>query len=177
MNEDSVAATEASQGLLVDLESPAFRSSDYVSLMERIRANEDKLSDLKPLASHGGIHKTLERVRKYYYWPSLVKDVKVHVLACETKAAIKIQRPPMGVPAESQRFFQKLYIDFLAVKKLTADVVIKYLQEDLFLTFGVPETIISDNGSQFKAEIFQKFLRVNKILHTLTAVYSPQANA
>jgi len=45
------------------------------------------------------------------------------------------------------------------VSKLTADVVVKYLQQDLVHTFGVPETIVSDNGSQFKSEEFQKLLR------------------
>jgi len=29
-----------------------------------------------PLASHGGIHKSVERVRRYYFWPRLVPDVK-----------------------------------------------------------------------------------------------------
>jgi len=29
-----------------------------------------------PLASHGCVHKTLERLKRYYYWPGLVKDVK-----------------------------------------------------------------------------------------------------
>ncbi|XP_070141639.1 uncharacterized protein [Drosophila kikkawai] len=62
-------------------------------------------------------------------------------------------------------------------KKLSADVVIKYMQQELLHTFGFPETIVSDNGSQFKAEAFQKFLRKYQISHTLTAAYSPQANA
>jgi len=64
-----------------------------------------------------------------------------------------------------------------AAKKFTAEVVTKYLQQDLFQTFGVPETILSDNGSQFRAEIFQKLLREYSISHTLTAAYSPQSNA
>jgi len=41
-----------------------------------------------------------------------------------------------------------------AVKNLKADVIVKYMQQDLFHTFGVPETIITDNGSQFKSEAF-----------------------
>jgi len=69
------------------------------------------------------------------------------------------------------------FVFLKAVKKFTAEVVIKYLQQDLFHTFGVPETIASDNGSQFRAEIFQKLLREYSISHTLTAAYSPQSNA
>jgi len=37
-----------------------------------------------PLASHGGKHKTVERVRRYYFSPRLVPDVKAYVNACET---------------------------------------------------------------------------------------------
>jgi len=110
-----------------------------------------------------------------------------------------VQRPALGIAPKSQRFFQRLYIDprsrsgnvgifivldhfskfvFLkAVKKMTADVVVKYLQQELFHTFGVPETIVSDNGSQFRSEPFQKLLNQHKISHSLTAVYAPQANA
>ncbi|XP_030385488.1 uncharacterized protein LOC115632467 isoform X1 [Scaptodrosophila lebanonensis] len=251
VHDDEIAAIESSNGLLVDLESKFFKSDDYTELMERVKANADKLPDVKvvenfvyrrsdhatgdqlhdsfgwklwipkelvsevlknahdhPLASHGGVHKTLERIRRYYYWPGLVNDVKCYINSCETckttKAPNTVQRPPIGKSPESQRFFQRLYIDFLgpyprsrsgnigifivmdhytkfvflkAVKKLTADVVVKYMQQELFHTFGVPETVVSDNGSQFKAEAFQKLLRDNQVVHTLTAVYSPQANA
>jgi len=170
-----------------------------IPVAEFLKKNHDD-----PLASHGGIHKTLERVRRYYSWPGLVNDVKSYTQSCETckstKAPNRTQRPPMGVTPVSQRFFHRLYIEFpgpylrsrssnigifivldhyskfvflKAVKKFTAEVVIKYLQQDLFHTFGVPETIVSDNGSQFRAEIFQKLLREYSISHTLTAAYSP----
>jgi len=45
------------------------------------------------------------------------------------------------------------------------------------MTFGVPETVVSDNGSQFRSEAFQKLMKTYEISHVLTAVYSPQANA
>ncbi|XP_044573282.1 uncharacterized protein K02A2.6-like [Drosophila ananassae] len=143
-----------------------------------------KKSHDDPLASHGGVHKTLER--RYYFWPGMVNDVKDYISACEscrmTKAPNRALRPPMGKAVESQRFFQRLNINFLgpyprAVKKLTADVVLKYLEEDLFHTFGFPESIVSDNGSQFRSEKFQGMLRSHRITHTLTAVHAPQANA
>lgn len=39
-----------------------------------------------------------------------------------------------------------------AVKKLTVEVVVKYLQQYLWHTFGMPEVIVSDNGSQLRAD-------------------------
>ena len=42
--------------------------------------------------------------------------------------------------------------------------------------FGLPQTIVSDNGSSFTSTEFQKFVKVNGINHVLTAPYQPQAN-
>jgi len=64
-----------------------------------------------PLASHGGVHKTLERLRRYYYWPGWVKGVKEYIRSCDTckmnKAPNQALRPPMGKVSESARAFQK----------------------------------------------------------------------
>jgi len=37
-----------------------------------------------PFASHGGVQKTVERLRRYYYWPGLVRDVKQYIEGCIT---------------------------------------------------------------------------------------------
>lgn len=93
-----------------------------------------------------------------------------------------VLRPPLGQPTMTQRLFQKMYIDFLGpyprsisghigifvvldhfskypflkpVKKLSADVICKYLEEDIFFSFGVPETIVSDNRVQFRTKTFK----------------------
>ena len=38
----------------------------------------------------------------------------------------------------------------------------------IFSYFGLPEHLVTDNGTQFTSDEFQKFLRENDILHTLT---------
>lgn len=160
-----------------------------------------------PLSSHSGINKTLERLRRYYFWPNMVNDVKSYINSCDicktTKHPNQTMRPPMGNTGETHRCFQRLYVDFLGpyprsksgnigifvvldhfskfpfihpVRKFTADAIIEYLQE-VFLTFGVPESIVSDNGTQFKANKFNKLLSHYGISHVYTAVHSPQANA
>lgn len=63
------------------------------------------------------------------------------------------------------------------INKFTADVVVNYLEGELFHTFGVPESIVSDNGSQFKSVIFNQLLQRYGVSHIYTAIYSPQANA
>lgn len=50
-----------------------------------------------------------------------------------------------------------------AVKKLSADVVVKYMRQELLHTFGVPKTVFSDNGIQFKSESFRTLMRENRV--------------
>ena len=46
----------------------------------------------------------------------------------------------------------------------------------LFVQFGVPESIVSDNGAQFIAAEFKKFCRMNGIRHIQTAPYHLSSN-
>lgn len=160
------------------------------------------------LSAHSGINKTVEKLRRYYYWPNLINDVRKYINNCNicksTKAPNYCLRPSLQQPSVPQRIFQKLCVDFLgpyprtrsgnigifvvldylskfvllkAVKKLSADVVCKFLEEEVFHCYGVPESIVSDNGIQFKSKLFKSLLRKYSIKHLCTAIYSPQANA
>ena len=46
----------------------------------------------------------------------------------------------------------------------------------LFATRGLPEQLVSDNGSQFTADKFGEFLRSNSIKHIRSAPYHPATN-
>ncbi|KAL7726634.1 hypothetical protein ACLKA6_010499 [Drosophila palustris] len=50
---------------------------------------------------HGGIAKTLARLKQFYYWPRMTVQVRETVLACntckETKHTTQICRPPMHI--------------------------------------------------------------------------------
>jgi len=63
------------------------------------------------------------------------------------------------------------------LKIFTSDKICDYLLRYVFYTFGVPESILTDNGSQFKSGQFKAFLTRFGISHISTAIYSPQANA
>ena len=161
-----------------------------------------------PSSSHGGIVKTLERVRQSFYWPGLVTDVKNYITKCQvcktTKSPTHVLKPPMGGSIRTERPFQRLYVDFIGpfprtrsgnigmliildhfskftflkpVKKFTSSKVIEILQSDIFNCYGVPEYVVSDNGSQFRSKDFEHFLLKYGIKHVCTAVYSPQSNA
>ncbi|XP_046869353.1 uncharacterized protein LOC124461998 [Drosophila willistoni] len=76
-----------------------------------------KLAHESPLAAHCGINKTLEKLRRYYYLPNLVSEVKEFINRCDVCKATKhpnyTLRPPLGKSGVTSRFFERLYVDFL----------------------------------------------------------------
>jgi len=41
-----------------------------------------------------------------------------------------------------------------AGEKINTAIVVNFLESELFMTYGKPETFVLDNGSQFRAEVF-----------------------
>lgn len=54
--------------------------------------------------------------------------------------------------------------------------LISFLENMVFLLFGVPEILISDNGVQFKSKDFEKFLEKYHVTHWRNANYHPANN-
>ena len=70
-----------------------------------------------PLSAHGGYHKTVDRVKRDYYWPQLDKQVRDFVRQCEVYNSIKpsnhINKAPMGNFRDPARPWHMLYLDFI----------------------------------------------------------------
>lgn len=121
-----------------------------------------------------------------------------------TKSPNITLRPPMDRSLIAVRSFQYLFIDLLGpyprsnkgnigllivvdnltkfmflhpLPKFTSKRICDYLENNIFYTFGVPETILTDNGTQFKSTLFEAFLTKFGVKHTCTAIYYPQANS
>ena len=48
--------------------------------------------------------------------------------------------------------------------------------QQLFAQFGIPETIVSDNGTQFSSSEFQQFCQASGIHHIQVSPYHPFSN-
>lgn len=68
------------------------------------------------------------------------------------------------------------YIWTKTMRSQTAQGVIAFLENTVFATNGCPQTIISDNGTQFKCKLFAEMCRRRKITHHLTPRNHPKAN-
>lgn len=159
-----------------------------------------------PCSSHGGVAKTISRIRLRYYWPSMLKDIKNYVRVCEICQTTKIPnitlRHEMGAPKVATKPWEMVSIDligplprskkgyvyllvlidiytkFILVRPLRKATSVSVISflEEYFYTFSVPRVTISDNGSQFISKIYQKFLDELGVTLWYTASYHAQAN-
>lgn len=70
-----------------------------------------------PNKSHGGISKTLHRLRERYFWPYMAEDVREFRKQCEKCSEFKSPnttlKTPLGKTFQVEKPFQHLYADFL----------------------------------------------------------------
>lgn len=72
-----------------------------------------------------------------------------------------------------------MFTKFVWIKPLRtakADHIIRFVEEEIFLKYGVCETFICDNGAQFVAKEFKKFMESYGTIISYTPYYYPKAN-
>ena len=98
-----------------DAESDMFNWKLWIpsSLIESAITN----AHCPPNKCHGGIAKTLERLKLYLYWPRMSVHVKDFITKCsickQSKSPNSILRPPMVGKLVAVQPFQQVYIDLL----------------------------------------------------------------
>lgn len=148
---------------------------------------------------HLGMTKMKAMARSYIYWKDMDRDIENMVGDCKM-CALKRNEPkkleihPWEEPTAP---WQRVHIDFfepkqgdhffivvdaltkwfeiIPTKNTTSEWCIKQLRH-LFSTFGLPLTIVSDNGRQFVSAVFEKYLEENSICHRTIAPYHPSSN-
>ena len=67
------------------------------------------------------------------------------------------------------------WLEVLRVHQPTSSATISHLHQ-IFPTFGQPEHLVSDNGTQFTSEEFEHFLNSNNIHYTRTPPWHPASD-
>lgn len=149
--------------------------------------------------THPGISRMKALARSYMWWPGMDKDLEKVVKDCH-QCQIH-QKSPAEAPLHPWEWpgnpWTRLHIDyagpflghmFLVVidacskwlevsimKSTTSSVTIEKLRE-MFATHGLPETIVSDNGTNFTSCEFEEFMLRNGIKHIKVSPYHPASN-
>jgi len=64
----------------------------------------------------------------------------------------------------------------MAVSSAPADVVADFIYEKIYLQYGPPRTITTDNGPQFTSDMLAHLIQTLKTRHHLSSPYHPRAN-
>lgn len=159
-----------------------------------------------PTGGHFGINKTLEKVRKRFYWATCKRDIEKWCATCKICVARKgpigkgkspLQVYNVGAP------FERLQVDILGplptsssgnkyllvvvdcftkwpeampLKDKKANTVARSLVDQVFSRHGVPLELHTDQGRNFESKLFQEMAVLLGIKKTRTTPLHPQSD-
>ena len=147
---------------------------------------------------HPGMGRMKSLARGYVWWPDLDKNIESMVAQCNVCQALHrdIPHDPFVPWTWASRRWQRIFVDFAhydgtdilvlidhhsrwpearVVRSLGAADVCEVLRS-IFAAYGLPEELVSDNGSPFASREFAEFLRLNQIRHLTSPVCHPPSN-
>lgn len=76
-----------------------------------------------PASGHSGFHKTYNRIKNYYYWKNMKRDIFKYVKECKSSQLNKISRKnntqPIEITNTSDKPFEKIALDIVGPLPLT----------------------------------------------------------
>lgn len=153
---------------------------------------------------HLGPEKTHNQIRRTYYWPKMKSDIEhwaAHCPRCQKNKITRHNRQSLSnFPSEPGRL-NILHIDLVGplpniqrfayivtirdrntgflvtapIPNKTSEIVIEAIEVHFISKFGIPETIITDQGREFVSHKFSAFCERLGIWHKTTTAYHPQA--
>jgi transposase InsO family protein len=150
-------------------------------------------------SGHQGVVKMKSLARSYVWWPGIDKDIEQITKQCP--GCQENQSMPRSAPLHPWEWpttpWQRIHIDYagpfqgkmylvvidahskwpevITTSTSTTEKTIEILRT-IFARFGLPETLVSDNGAQFTSDEFAEFMKYNGIKHITSAPYHPSTN-
>ncbi|XP_068069442.1 uncharacterized protein isoform X2 [Danio rerio] len=163
------------------------------------------LSHSIPWAGHLGVRKTIERIKKYFYWPGLKADVVQYCKSCPECQLVSLHHPPrvplqplplISTPFErlgmdivgpveksslGNRFllvitdYATRYPEVFPLKSMKAKNVATCLIQ-FCSRVGLPREILTDQGTNFMSTLLKQVYQLLGIKSLRTTPYHPQTD-
>jgi len=159
-----------------------------------------------PTGGHQGIARTLSRIRLKHNWRGITRDVEEYVSKCGYCQKNKLSRKtkmPLTITDTLTRPFEKCALDIVGLLTVTtngnkyiltfqdsltklskaiplanqeAATVAKEFVTKIVFEHGIPEKILTDQGTNFTSEMFRNTCKLLKIEKIQTSAYHPESN-
>lgn len=150
-------------------------------------------------ASHLGMVKCKSIARSYFWWPNMNVDLENEIRNCVSCLSVRPDPAKSElIPWENtKKIWSRIHLDYagpvknyyyliitdsfskwvevFATKTITSEFTIGKLRE-VFGRFGLPDTIVTDCGTQFRSKEFQLFCESNGIHYIATPPGHPSSN-
>ncbi|CAI2731094.1 unnamed protein product [Schistosoma spindalis] len=175
--------------------------NDCIMLTDRVVVPNNLRSIVlqKLHTAHPGTGRMKAIARSYVYWPNIDEHIEDFARACRKCATVskcprKAELYSWPSPKEP---WSRVHIDFagpfqgsyflicvdayskwpevIPMNQVTSQDTIMELRQ-LFSRFGVPNILVSDNGTQFTSSIFSDFCKRFGVNHVRSPPYHPQSN-
>ena len=158
-----------------------------------------------PLAGHLGVEKTRQRILRRFYWPTVFKDIEEFCKCCEKCQKTTNRKVPpaplIPLPIITEPFkkiamdivgplprsrsgnhyvlvicdYATRYPEAIPLKSIDAAHVAEEIIK-VFARVGVPEEILTDQGSNFTSQLLAELYRLLHIHPIRTSPYHPQTD-
>ena len=148
---------------------------------------------------HPGISRMKSLARSFVWWPGMDNDLEEKVKECFNCQSTRHRPPPAPLhPWEwPERPWSRLHADYAGpflgkMFLIVVDAYSKWLEvipvssatslstieqfRSLFSVHGLPEVLVTDNGTVFTSSEFEDFMKRNGIRHVKSAPYHPASN-
>jgi transposase InsO family protein len=155
---------------------------------------------------HVGVVKTLDRMDKDFFWPTMTTDVRAHVRACTACARKAVEKPaevtamartiptqpwamvgfdfvgPLPETVKGNKYAIVAvdtftkYAEVKAVARQDAVTTAKFLFNRIMCRHGCPATLVSDQGSAFTAELTKEVAELWCARSQVTPAHHHQGN-
>uniref|UniRef100_A0A183CHH4 RNA-directed DNA polymerase n=1 Tax=Globodera pallida TaxID=36090 RepID=A0A183CHH4_GLOPA len=148
---------------------------------------------------HPGTRRMKSLARIHVYWPMLDTEIESFVHKCPScaLAAKNPTKTTLQSWPKTDGPWQRIHMDYAGPfhKKMYLIIVDSYSKypeisemnstnsaatisklTSLISRYGIPETLVSDNGTQFQSHQFRQFTKSFGIEHLFSAPYAPQSN-
>lgn len=195
-----------SQGVLYHFNPDVDSDDPQLVIPQSMRREVLKELHDSPTAGHNGVERTYQRVSKSYYFPGMKRYITEYIKDCNEcqrykpsnlKPAGLLQTPvpaqrfevlamdlfgPLPAGANDERWVFLVedtatkWVELFPLPVATAEACAKTLVEEVFLRYGFPRRVISDNGVQFVSQVMQKAMHTLGVEQNLIPLYHPEAN-